>query len=125
MTLIACPICRTPSDPRILSLKEQLDGATAAAVSQRHPSWTPAHGICPACLQQGSSYLAAQRSAESRHALTEPITTFPYYHPAEETVLSQALRLPDYASFDSRDCPLCKAGQHIDALVNSFGYSAL
>ena len=33
--------------------------------------------------------------------------------------------LPDYASFDSRDCPLCKAGQHIDALVNSFGYSAL
>ena len=23
--------------------------------------------------------------------------------------------LPDYASFDSRDCPLCKAGQHIDA----------
>ena len=33
--------------------------------------------------------------------------------------------LPDYASFDSRECPLCKAGQHIDALVNSFGYSAL
>ena len=33
--------------------------------------------------------------------------------------------LPDYASFDSRDCPLCKAGQHLDALVNSFGYSAL
>ena len=33
--------------------------------------------------------------------------------------------LPDYASFDSRDCPMCKAGQHIDALVNSFGYSAL
>ena len=32
--------------------------------------------------------------------------------------------LPDYASFDSRDCPMCKAGQHIDALVNSFGYSA-
>ena len=29
--------------------------------------------------------------------------------------------LPDYASFDSRDCPMCKAGQHIDALVNSFG----
>ena len=26
--------------------------------------------------------------------------------------------LPDYASFDSRECPSCKAGQHIDALVN-------
>ena len=33
--------------------------------------------------------------------------------------------LPDYDSFDSRECPMCKAGQHIDALVNSFGYSAL
>lgn len=33
--------------------------------------------------------------------------------------------LPDYRSFDSRSCPLCQAGQKIDALVNSFGYSAL
>ncbi len=33
--------------------------------------------------------------------------------------------LPDYASYDYRDCPYCKAGQKIDALVNSFGYSAL
>ncbi len=33
--------------------------------------------------------------------------------------------LPDYASYDYRDCPYCKAGKKIDALVNSFGYSAL
>ena len=33
--------------------------------------------------------------------------------------------LPDYQSFDSRECPMCKAGAHIDALVNSFGYSSL
>lgn len=33
--------------------------------------------------------------------------------------------LPDYASYDSRSCPMCKAGQRIEALVNSFGYSAL
>ena len=33
--------------------------------------------------------------------------------------------LPDYASYDSHDCPYCKAGKPIDALVNSFGYSAL
>ncbi len=33
--------------------------------------------------------------------------------------------LPDYASYDYRDCPYCKAGRRIDALVNSFGYSAL
>ena len=43
----------------------------------------------------------------------------------EVTSIFDPASLPDYASFDSRDCPMCKAGQHIDALVNSFGYSAL
>ena len=33
--------------------------------------------------------------------------------------------LPDYASYDYRDCPYCKEGRKIDALVNSFGYSEL
>ena len=33
--------------------------------------------------------------------------------------------LPDYASFDYLECPYCKAGQKIDALVNSHGYSWL
>ena len=33
--------------------------------------------------------------------------------------------LPDYASYDSRECPYCKQGRKIDALVNSFGYSVL
>ncbi len=33
--------------------------------------------------------------------------------------------LPDYASYDYRDCPLCKAGKKIDALVNAFGHSML
>ncbi len=33
--------------------------------------------------------------------------------------------LPDYQSYDYHDCPYCKAGQKVDALVNSFGYSAL
>ena len=33
--------------------------------------------------------------------------------------------LPDYESFDYRECPYCKAGKKIDALVNSFGYSEL
>jgi orotate phosphoribosyltransferase len=32
---------------------------------------------------------------------------------------------PDYESYDYRDCPYCKKGQKLDALVNSFGYSAL
>ncbi len=33
--------------------------------------------------------------------------------------------LPDYESYDYRDCPYCKKGRRIEALVNSFGYSAL
>ena len=33
--------------------------------------------------------------------------------------------LPDYASYDYRDCPYCKKGRKLDALVNSHGYSWL
>ena len=33
--------------------------------------------------------------------------------------------IPDYQSYDSRECPFCKRGIKLDALVNNFGYSAL
>ena len=33
--------------------------------------------------------------------------------------------IPDYASYDYRECPYCKQGIKLDALVNSFGYSTL
>ena len=33
--------------------------------------------------------------------------------------------LPEYRSYDYRECPYCKAGKKIDALVNSFGYSEI
>ena len=33
--------------------------------------------------------------------------------------------IPDYESYDYRECPYCKKGQKLDALVNSFGFSAL
>ena len=33
--------------------------------------------------------------------------------------------IPDYESYDYHECPYCKQGKRIDALVNSFGYSAL
>ena len=33
--------------------------------------------------------------------------------------------LPGYMTADAPDCPMCKAGQRLDALVNSFGYSKL
>ena len=33
--------------------------------------------------------------------------------------------LPDYESYDYKDCPYCKQGKRLDALVNSHGYSWL
>lgn len=33
--------------------------------------------------------------------------------------------VPEYKSYKHNECPLCKAGKPIDALVNSFGYSEL
>ena len=33
--------------------------------------------------------------------------------------------LPDFAYFSSHECPMCKKGEKIRALVNSFGYSKL
>ena len=33
--------------------------------------------------------------------------------------------LPDYQCYDYRECPMCKAGQKLDALVNCHGFSPL
>lgn len=33
--------------------------------------------------------------------------------------------LNDYETYPSHECPMCRAGNRIDALVNSFGYSKL
>ena len=55
----------------------------------------------------------------------------------DEALLAQALAqgdtilavnkadLPGYASYEFKDCPYCKQGIKLDALVNSFGYSKL
>lgn len=33
--------------------------------------------------------------------------------------------LPDYQTYPHEECPMCKAGQKIEAIVNSYGYSVL
>ena len=33
--------------------------------------------------------------------------------------------LPDYHSYNYHDCPFCRQGIKIDALVNGFGYSKM
>ena len=57
--------------------------------------------------------------------------TFPVYSMTDE-VCGQTVHsvyskkdLPDYESYDYKDCPYCKQGKRLDALVNSHGYSWL
>ena len=33
--------------------------------------------------------------------------------------------LPGYETYSSHECPMCRQGQKVDALVNSYGYSKL
>lgn len=33
--------------------------------------------------------------------------------------------IPNYATYSATECPMCKAGQQINAIVNSFGYAKL
>ena len=33
--------------------------------------------------------------------------------------------LPEYSSYEYKDCPYCRQGRKLDALINSHGYSAL
>jgi len=33
--------------------------------------------------------------------------------------------LPDYRAYAPNDCPMCKAGHKIEAIVNSYGYSQI
>ncbi|RIK44374.1 MAG: hypothetical protein DCC55_02735 [Chloroflexi bacterium] len=72
-------------------------------IQEEMAGWQPADGLCPPCAQGFAQRLAAQRRTQSLHTATEPHTTFPYYHPAEETVLSQSERLPDYHTFGGRE----------------------
>lgn len=41
-----------------------------------------------------------------------------------ETVFTEA-DLPGYAAYTAQDCPFCKKGQRLEAVVNGFGYSQL
>ena len=93
-----CPICRQPTDPRLLATDELLP-AIGGRVAHASPTWRPEHGLCPVCASIYQSHLSAQRSHITLHTATDPHTTFPYYHLDEETLLSQPERLPDYFTY--------------------------
>ena len=91
-----CPSCGTLYPQPLLDFASTLTPAVADLVRQASPGWSPSQGICPVCAKSYASHFAARRSQVSLHGTTEPHTTFPYYHPAEESILSQPERLPDY-----------------------------
>ena len=45
------------------------------------------------------------------------VMDIPIYH------LYSPADLPDYFKYKPEECPMCKAGQPVDALCNGFGYS--
>ena len=74
----------------------------------------------------------AQRSIEALSYYGGKVAGIAAIYSATESVSGYPVRsvydvndLPDYQSYDYRDCPYCKQGRRIEALVNSFGYSAL
>jgi len=97
-----CPLCGAAVDPRLLTKQAELRPVIVALIRNEHADWRPDQGVCPQCALIYAQRFAAQRSATPLNTSTDPHTTFPYYHLAEETVLSQPARLPDYATFDGR-----------------------
>ena len=97
--MAACPRCGRSTDVRVLAQSAKLAWPLYRLIQQNHPAWRAADGLCPACVYEYAQQLAATRSTHSLQTATEPNGTFPYYHPDEESVLSQPIRLPDYATF--------------------------
>lgn len=97
-----CPRCGVLCDPRLLAYTADLRPPIARAIAADNPGWRPQTGLCPDCVAHYAEAFANQRRPQSLHTTTDPHTTFPYYHPAEETVWRQAERLPDYDTFNGR-----------------------
>ena len=43
----------------------------------------------------------------------------------EVNTIFTADELPEYRAYSSHDCPMCRQGKRIEAIVNSYGYSKL
>ena len=79
-----------------------------------------------------STGFTAKRSMEAIHYYGGHVAGVAAVYRAVDEIAGYPVRsvysvadIPDYESYDYHDCPYCKQGQKIDALVNSFGYSAL
>ena len=109
-----CDQCGNAFDARVLRPVSALRSAVALAMPQvalMPPAPLPreqavhAHAfdeptICPNCALDAAQILREQRSNSSLAETFEPAISFPYYHAAEQRVLPQTRRLPDYPTFD-------------------------
>ena len=99
MTLTPCPICRTPSDSRILLLRQEYDPAIAVFAERRAPTWTVADGICPACLQN----FAALYLPEGADGVYDTITPANYFRVIFNQVFDAGYDLLPDLSYDDVD----------------------
>jgi serine protease AprX len=90
-------------DAHIAARAHNLRPVVVRLVREHTPNWRPSDGLCPACALAAMQQHAGRRSSESLHHETTPPTTLPYYHPDEETALSQVERLADYFTFPGRN----------------------
>ena len=74
----------------------------------------------------------AKRSVETIHYYGGSVAGVASLYRAVDELLGKPVHsvysledLPDYESYDYNNCPYCKSGRKLDALVNSFGYSLL
>ena len=52
-------------------------------------------------------------------------SAFETYHDIPISAVFGKKDIPDYASYDYRECPLCRDGKKVDALVNAYGFASL
>lgn len=97
--MAVCPLCSAEVDPRVLAQSSRIRPQLFYLLRSANSAWQPADGACPACVHRAQQQFSNTRSATALHTTTDPQTTFPYYHPNAESVLAQAERLPDYATF--------------------------
>ena len=91
---------------------------------------------------KGKNILLLMASATTGQTLAKAIQTLNYYGATisgisaifsaanssmgiEINSLFTIKDLPDYKAYAPGECPMCKEGKHLDAIVNSFGYSEL
>jgi serine protease AprX len=98
--LAHCSICGATTDPRILAYADMLTDSVRHQLRRAAPDGQAVDSLCPQCVLDAMYAVVDARHDTSLHTTSEPHTTFPYYHPWEETVLGQTARLPDYATFD-------------------------